>query len=82
MKNTSSAQDHIRTIKVIVTQAVTAEDNAWPESAMQAREAGARRLLLRGHQVISYDVTRYHRRTARDLDRGVRRFTVSVNVLA
>lgn len=84
MKNTSSAQDQVRTIKVIVTQAVTAEDfgREFLRPVMRARDAGARRLLLRGHHVVSYDVTGYHPRTARDRDRGVRRFTVSVNVLS
>jgi hypothetical protein len=75
---------HIRNVKVLITQPVTPEDfgKDFLRSFSRARDAGARRLLLRGHDVVSYDVSKHHPRTARDIARGVRRFTVSVNVLA
>lgn len=77
---------HIRNVKVIVTQPVTPEDfgKDFLRSFSRARDTGARRLLLRGHHVVpgSYDVSKHHPRTARDIARGVRRFTVSVNILA
>ena len=74
---------HIRNVKVLITQPVTPEDfgKDFLRSFSRARDAGARRLLLRGHDVVSYDVDNHHPRTARDIARGVRRFTVSVNVL-
>jgi hypothetical protein len=75
---------HIRNVKVLITQPVTPEDfgKDFLRSFSRARAAGARRLLLRGHHVVSYDVSKHHPRTALDIARGVRRFTVSVNVLA
>lgn len=78
--NTNS---RIRNVKVLVTQPLTPEDfgKDFLRSFRRARDAGARRLTLRGHHVVSYDVDKHHPRTARDISRGVRRFTVSVNVL-
>jgi hypothetical protein len=74
---------HIRNVKVFITQPVTPEDfgQDFLRSFSRARDAGARRLLLQGHNVVSWDVFRCHPRTLRDIARGVRRFTVSVNVL-
>jgi hypothetical protein len=74
----------IRNVKVFITQPVETDRKDFLLSFSRARDAGARRLLLRGHHVVpgSYDVCKHHPRTVRDIARGVRRFTVSVNILA
>lgn len=74
----------IRNVKVFITQPVETDRKDFLLSFSRARDAGARRLLLRGHHVVpgSYDVSKHHPRTVRDIARGVRRFTVSVNILA